>query len=82
MPYQSSSSATLADAGSAVVNRAPLGTWMSTALASVSTDDFRSLLHEHFGFPDFREGQERVLRELAENDVVAVMPTGSAHPGT
>lgn len=77
MPYQSSSSATLTDVGSAVMNRAPLGNWMSTALASVSTDDFRSLLHEHYGFPDFREGQERVLRELADNDVVAVMPTGS-----
>jgi ATP-dependent DNA helicase RecQ len=37
----------------------------------------RSLLQEKFGFPDFRSGQERVLTALGQNDVLAVMPTGS-----
>ena len=85
MPYQPSSSATLTDVPiaasvrsvSSAADRAPSGISMSTSLASFSIDDFRSLLHEHFGFPDFREGQERVLRALAENDVLTVMPTGS-----
>jgi len=38
---------------------------------------YASLLREHFGYPDFRDGQERVLSELARGDVLAVMPTGS-----
>ena len=37
----------------------------------------RSLLHDHFGFPGFRDGQERVLSSLSQGDVLAVMPTGS-----
>ena len=37
----------------------------------------RSFLQEKFGFPDFRGGQERVLTALGQNDVLAVMPTGS-----
>jgi ATP-dependent DNA helicase RecQ len=37
----------------------------------------RSLLQGKFGYPDFRGGQERVLTALAQNDVLAVMPTGS-----
>lgn len=37
----------------------------------------REHLWETFGFPDFREGQERVLEALAASDVLAVMPTGS-----
>ena len=50
---------------------------MGESLASFSVDHFRSLLHHHFGFPDFRQGQESVLGELARGDVLAVMPTGS-----
>jgi ATP-dependent DNA helicase RecQ len=53
----------------------------STAITSTDQDlslnRMRSLLREKFGYPDFRGGQERVLTALAENDVLAVMPTGS-----
>ena len=38
---------------------------------------YRALLRDHFGFPNFRDGQERALRELAQGDVLTVMPTGS-----
>ena len=50
---------------------------MNTARATFSVNQYRSLLQEHFGFPDLRDGQEQVLHELADHDVVAVMPTGS-----
>ena len=50
---------------------------MNTARATLSVNQYRSLLQEHFGFPDLRDGQEQVLHELADHDVVAVMPTGS-----
>ena len=36
------------------------------------------VLHEAFGFNDFREGQEEIIASiLARQDVLAVMPTGS-----
>lgn len=38
---------------------------------------YRRKLLEVFGYPDFRGGQEAVLRALAERDVLAVMPTGT-----
>ena len=38
----------------------------------------RDILRTTFGFPDFRPGQEEVIRSvLAGSDVLAVMPTGS-----
>ena len=37
----------------------------------------RARLREVFGYPEFRDGQARVLTALAERDVLAVMPTGS-----
>ncbi len=37
---------------------------------------YRRKLLDVFGYPDFRGGQEAVLRALAERDVLAVMPTG------
>ena len=41
-------------------------------------DDARASLAEHFGYQDFRPGQERVIRAiLAGRDVMAVMPTGA-----
>lgn len=44
---------------------------MQTAAALTS-------LREHFGFPDFREGQGDVINAILEGkDVVVVMPTGS-----
>ncbi|MDA1239974.1 MAG: RecQ family ATP-dependent DNA helicase [Chloroflexi bacterium] len=43
----------------------------------VEVDAYRARLSETFGYPDFRGGQERVLRALGERDVVAVMPTGT-----
>ena len=38
---------------------------------------YRAQLSQVFGFPNLREGQERVLAALGEGDVLAVMPTGS-----
>src|SRR5690606_3278365 len=41
------------------------------------TDALR-ILHDVFGFPSFRDGQEDVVRAvLSGQDVLAVMPTGS-----
>jgi ATP-dependent DNA helicase RecQ len=40
--------------------------------------DLRPALEEHFGFPDFRPGQEEVVRAAVEGrDTLALMPTGS-----
>ncbi|MCH7608359.1 MAG: RecQ family ATP-dependent DNA helicase [Chloroflexi bacterium] len=51
---------------------------MTIAASTASTvDSYRGLMGRYFGFPDFRDGQERVLSQLAEHDVLAVMPTGS-----
>lgn len=39
--------------------------------------DLRAALHRHFGFADFRPGQEEAIRAvLAGEDVLAVLPTG------
>ncbi|MDO4621679.1 MAG: DNA helicase RecQ [Eubacteriales bacterium] len=38
----------------------------------------KTLLKQYFGYDDFREGQEAVIRSLlARHDVMAVMPTGA-----
>jgi len=43
-----------------------------------SIADALSSLREHFGFPDFREGQGEVIAAILEGkDAVVVMPTGS-----
>ena len=43
-----------------------------------SIADALTSLHEHFGFPDFREGQREVVTAILEGkDAVVVMPTGS-----
>ena len=42
-----------------------------------SVDQYRELMRERFGYPDFRSGQARVLDQLSKSDVLAVMPTGS-----
>jgi ATP-dependent DNA helicase RecQ len=40
--------------------------------------DPAKILHDVFGFPSFREGQEEIVRAvLAGDDVLAVMPTGA-----
>src|ERR1044072_9128716 len=40
--------------------------------------DLHASLHEHFGFRDFRPGQEAAVRAaLAGRDSLVVMPTGS-----
>ena len=40
--------------------------------------DPAQILHDVFGFPSFREGQEEIVRAvLAGEDVLAVMPTGA-----
>lgn len=40
--------------------------------------DPATILHDVFGFPSFREGQEEIVRAvLAGEDVLAVMPTGA-----
>ena len=40
--------------------------------------DARDALRRHFGFPEFRPGQEAALRRvLAGRDALVVMPTGA-----
>jgi ATP-dependent DNA helicase RecQ len=40
--------------------------------------DPASVLHDVFGFPSFREGQEEIVRAVLDgSDVLAVMPTGA-----
>src|SRR3954453_5238115 len=40
--------------------------------------DLRAALHQHFGFPAFRPGQEEaVAAAVADRDVLVVMPTGA-----
>jgi len=40
--------------------------------------DPQQILHDVFGFPSFREGQEEIVRAvLAGEDILAVMPTGA-----
>src|SRR3954467_9226586 len=40
--------------------------------------DLHAALHEHFGFDDFRPGQEAAVRAAASGqDVLVVMPTGA-----
>ncbi len=49
---------------------------MSTLLAS-RLAEARRLLHHHFGYPDFRPAQRRVVQSvLAGRDTLAVLPTG------
>ena len=43
-----------------------------------SMDDARAALSEHFGYQDFRAGQEQVISAILEGrDALAVMPTGA-----
>ena len=47
-------------------------------LVRVPVTDLRPALREHFGFDDFRPGQEEVVRAaLAGRDTLALMPTGA-----
>ncbi|HEX2703140.1 MAG TPA: DEAD/DEAH box helicase, partial [Solirubrobacteraceae bacterium] len=40
--------------------------------------DLHAALHEHFGYADFRPGQEEVVRAALDGrDVLVVMPTGA-----
>ena len=50
-----------------------------TVLPQFSSDlePYRRMLRQTFGYPEFRDGQADVLRAMAEQDVLAVMPTGS-----
>ncbi|MEX2446521.1 MAG: RecQ family ATP-dependent DNA helicase [Dehalococcoidia bacterium] len=40
-------------------------------------EPYRERLRETFGYPEFRDGQARVIEALGRGDVLAVMPTGS-----
>jgi ATP-dependent DNA helicase RecQ len=52
------------------------GTDMS--IATATRGGLRSTLREHFGFRQFRPGQEKVVRSaLSGKDTLALMPTGS-----
>jgi ATP-dependent DNA helicase RecQ len=47
-------------------------------VATAPRSGLRSKLREHFGFPRFRPGQEKVVRSaLSGRDTLAMMPTGS-----
>ncbi len=48
------------------------------SIATATRMGLRSTLREHFGFRQFRPGQERVVRSaLSGRDTLALMPTGS-----
>ena len=48
------------------------------SMATASPIGLRTKLREHFGFPRFRPGQEKVVRAaLSGRDALALMPTGS-----
>ena len=54
------------------------GTTDNTATTRHTLDDARKALFEHFGYEDFRPGQEHVIEAiLAGRDAMAVMPTGA-----
>ena len=58
--------------------RALLAERTNMAPTSAPSADDRRILHEVFGFDDYREGQEPVVRALlAGRNALAVMPTGS-----
>ncbi|HUL70376.1 MAG TPA: ATP-dependent DNA helicase RecQ [Gemmatimonadales bacterium] len=49
-----------------------------TAPVATRLEEARSLLRHHFGYPDFRPGQRRVVQSvLAGRDILAVLPTGA-----
>lgn len=49
-----------------------------SSTARPTLEDARQALAEHFGYPSFRPGQDRVIDAvLAGRDVMAVMPTGA-----
>jgi ATP-dependent DNA helicase RecQ len=42
-----------------------------------ATEQLHQLLHQHFGFREFLEGQERVIQSIVDgNDALVIMPTG------
>jgi ATP-dependent DNA helicase RecQ len=50
---------------------------MSTASQAPSLDEARHALREHFGYPDFRAGQEKAVASvLAGRDTLVILPTG------
>ena len=50
----------------------------SEATRTLVRMDLRPALREHFGFDDFRPGQEDVVRAAVEGrDTLALMPTGA-----
>src|SRR5579875_1982785 len=50
----------------------------SMTVATAPRSGLRTKLREHFGFRQFRPGQERVVRSvLSGRDTLAMMPTGS-----
>ncbi|MEI1280115.1 RecQ family ATP-dependent DNA helicase [Leptospira venezuelensis] len=49
----------------------------NTGTASSSIEDWKKILHTHFGFSQFRQGQwEAVQALLGKKDVLAILPTG------
>ena len=56
---------------------APLVAPAERAAFPIDLSAYRRKLLDVFGYPDFRGGQEAVLRALAERDVLAIMPTGT-----
>ena len=49
-----------------------------TSATDAAGDDLRVVLRDHFGFEQFRAGQEQIVRALlAGRDVLAVLPTGA-----
>jgi len=55
----------------------PAGTAAVIERGAPMLDRYREELRARFGYPEFRDGQARVLAALEGADVLAVMPTGS-----
>ncbi len=70
--------AILIDFGAILFKDSPMSADAETeAAAAAPTRDPRAALKEHFGFSEFKDGQERVVSALVSGqDALVVMPTG------
>ncbi|TAJ19948.1 MAG: RecQ family ATP-dependent DNA helicase, partial [Dehalococcoidia bacterium] len=76
-PSSPSSPASSVSAGRPVAAARPEAVAASKVAWPSDLSAYRRKLLEVFGYPEFRGGQEAVLRALPERDVVAIMPTGT-----
>ena len=48
---------------------------------SMNMDTAREYLQKYYGYPDFRDGQKKIVASLLTGqDTLGIMPTGGANP--